>query len=298
MSKINWFPGHMAKGLKGLQEEIKKCDYFIETCDSRLPVISRNPKFLKLWEQKEGMLLLTKADLADPAQTEKWLSYYREQGYTSTLAVDLHNKTDIQKIKNQILIDNQEIIKRAQKKGMRIRPIKVMINGIPNTGKSTLINKLSGKKSVQTSNRPGVTKGNIWLRAGNDFYLMDSPGILWPKLETTTEQLSLAISGAIKDDILPTIEVACGLIMILCQLYPKQMIDKFNLDLKDEKIETWMQAYQILEEIAFHWHLIKKGQEADLERAASRLIIDYRQGKMGRFNLESFDQKLVLPDNL
>ncbi|NLJ95279.1 MAG: ribosome biogenesis GTPase YlqF [Clostridiaceae bacterium] len=298
MAKINWFPGHMAKGLKELQAEIQKCDYFIETCDSRLPSISRNPKFKQLWERKKGMLLLTKSDLADPNQTTKWLDHFREQGYTSTLAVDLLNKSDINKIRTQILKDNEEILERAKKRGLRIKPIRVMVNGIPNTGKSTLINKLTGKNTVKTSNRPGVTKGISWLRAGNEFYLMDSPGILWPKIETVKEQLILAISGAIKDNVIPMVEVACGLIMILCQLYPDQMSESFELELPVEPVSTWLQAYQILEEIGLFWNLVKKGNEIDIERAASRLLIDYRQGKMGRLSLESLDQELILPETI
>lgn len=295
MAKINWFPGHMAKSLKELKSEIATCDYFIETCDARLPLTSRNPEFVKLWQKKKGLLLLSKSDLADPRITEEWLLYFKNQEYQSVMDADLLAKKDIQKIRQFIKEDNKEIIARARQKGRRIKPIRVMINGIPNTGKSTLINKLSGKNAVQAANRPGVTRSISWLRAGSDFELLDTPGILWPKLETVGEQLKLAISGAIKDDVLPLIEVACGLLIILSQLYPKTLAQKFELPKTMLDCRDWFSAHQTLEQIALQLHLVGKGNMADLERAARRLIIDYRQGKLGNLSLEAAGRDIHFP---
>ncbi len=298
MANINWFPGHMAKSLRELKTEIAKCDYFIETCDARLPLTSRNPEFAKLWQKKRGLLLLTKSDLADAAETEKWLTYFKEQGHAGVLAANLMQKQDIKKIEQIIKADNQEIIRKAKLKGRRIKPVRIMINGIPNTGKSTLINKLSGKNAMQASNRPGVTRSISRLRAGTDFELTDTPGILWPKLETTEEQLKLAASGAIKDDVLPMVEVACGLLMILCQLYPVLMQEKFDLPEDPLICNNWLSAYQNLEHIAYKLNLIRQGNEPDHERTARHLLTQYRQGKLGRLSLESAGRQIILPTTL
>lgn len=305
MAKINWFPGHMAKSLKELRNNVSKCDYIIETCDSRLPLSSRNPQFNKLLNQKKYMLLMTKSDLADATATQKWLNYFQKlfqrkneisAESASVMAINVLEKSDIKQIRAKILADNQDIIERAQSRGRRIRPIRVMINGIPNTGKSTLINSLIGKKSTQVSNRPGVTRSINWLRASTDFELMDTPGILWPKFETVQEQLNLAISGAIKDDLLPFIEIACGLILILAQSYPEEFSNLFNLDLEaTADYSNWLTSYELLEKIAFKLNLIQSGGKPDLDRTSRRLITEYRQGKLGRFSLEFPDGKLIYP---
>lgn len=302
MAKINWFPGHMAKSLKLLNANLAKCDYVIETCDSRLPASSRNPQLSKILANKKRMLLLTKSDLADPKETEKWLNYYSkldDQLLTSSLAVDLFNNSDIKKIHSTIIKDNKHLIQKAKDRGRKIRPIRVMINGIPNTGKSTLINRLVGKKSTQVSNRPGVTRSIQWVRAATDFELMDTPGILHPSLETVAEQLNLAISGAIKDDVLPIIEVACGLIIILCQAYPRLMVNKYLLDLPSSlDYSNWAVPYEFLQDISYRLNLVKSGNKPDLERTARRLIRDYRQGKLGALSLEFIDQTIIYPKSI
>lgn len=174
-----------------------------------------------------------------------------------------------------------------------------MIYGIPNTGKSTLINSLIGKKSAQVSNRPGVTRSLNWLRAGTEFELLDTPGILMPRLETVDEQIKLGISGAIKDDILPLIEVACGLVIILAQQYPQAFTKLYKIELNDDAdYNTWITSYDLLEKIALELNIIKTGGVPDLGRTARRLIIEYRQGKLGRFSLEFPNQKIVFPKSL
>ncbi|NLM18765.1 MAG: ribosome biogenesis GTPase YlqF [Clostridiaceae bacterium] len=305
MAKINWFPGHMAKSLKELKNSISACDYVIETCDARLPLSSRNPRLNKALQNnqnKKSMLLLTKSDLADPIQTAKWIDFFSQQNIqnlVSVMAVNSLNRTEVNKVKARILADNQHIIDRAKSRGRRIKPIRIMINGIPNTGKSTLINSLIGKRSTQVSNRPGVTRSLNWLRAGTEFELLDTPGILMPKLETVAEQIKLGISGAIKDDVLPFIEVACGLILILVQLYPQAFVELYKIEFSDDAdYKNWLTSYELLEEIAFKLNLIKTGGVPDLDRTARRLLTEYRQGKLGRFSLEFSDQTITFPSSL
>ncbi|HHT24138.1 MAG TPA: ribosome biogenesis GTPase YlqF [Clostridiaceae bacterium] len=305
MAKINWFPGHMAKSLKELKNSISACDYVIETCDARLPLSSRNPqlnKALQKNQNKKYMLLLTKSDLADPIQTAKWIDFYSQQNIqnlVSVMAINSLDKTEVNKIRTRVLADNQDIINRAKSRGRRIKPIRIMINGIPNTGKSTLINSLIGKRSAQVSNRPGVTRSLNWLRAGTEFELLDTPGILMPKLATVAEQIKLGISGAIKDDILPLIEVACGLVLILAQQYPQAFVDLYKIELNDDAdYSTWLTSHKLLEKIALELNMIKTGGVPDLERTARRLLTEYRQGKLGRFSLESPDQAIVFPASL
>ncbi|HHU53548.1 MAG TPA: ribosome biogenesis GTPase YlqF [Clostridiaceae bacterium] len=302
MAKINWFPGHMAKSLKELKNSISACDYIIETCDARLPLSSRNPKLNKALQDKRYMLLLTKSDLADPIQTAKWIDFFLRQksdNLISVMAVNSLNQTEINKIRIRALADNQYIIDRAKSRGRRIKPIRIMINGIPNTGKSTLINGLIRKKSAKVSNRPGVTRSLNWLRAGTEFELLDTPGILMPKLETVAEQIKLGISGAIKDDVLPLIEVACGLVVILAQQYPQIFADLYEIKLnKEADYSTWLTSHELLEKIAVRLNIIKSGGVPDLERTARRLLTEFRQGKLGRFTLEFFDQEIVFPASL
>lgn len=302
MAKINWFPGHMAKSLKQLKNSVSACDYVIETCDARLPLSSRNPQLNKVLQNKKYMLLLTKSDLADPVQTAKWIDYFLKQktdNLVSVMAVNSLNKAEINRIRVKALEDNQHIIERAKSRGRRIKPIRIMINGIPNTGKSTLINSLIGKKSAQVSNRPGVTRSLNWLRAGTKFELLDTPGILMPKLETVAEQIKLGISGAIKDDVLPLIEVACGLVLILAQQYPQVFTDLYKIELcNTADYSTWLTSHELLEKIALHLNIIKSGGLPDLERTARRLLTEYRQGKLGRFSLEFPDQSIVFPASL
>ncbi len=297
MAKINWFPGHMAKSLKELKKEAASCNYFIECCDARLPLTSRNQEFAKLAQEQKGLILLTKADLADPRATEAWLNYFETVSHRKALAVNLLEPNQVKRIRGQIISDNQDIIQKARSKGRLVKPIRVMINGIPNTGKSSLINSLCGKKSAQVANKPGVTRSVTWLRAGHDLELLDTPGILWPRLDTVDQQLKLAISGAIKDDLLPKLELACGLIMILSQLYPGKLAETYNLS-SSEPVTTWFESFQLLEEIALADNLIKKGGEADSDRAATRLINVYRQARLGSYSLEKSDYNLSLPDSL
>lgn len=297
MAKINWFPGHMAKSLKELKKQAARCNYFVECCDARLPQTSRNQEFAQLAQGQKGLILLTKADLADPKATEAWLNYFESLGHRKALAVNLLEPGQVKRIRAQIISDNQDIIQKARAKGRLVKPIRVMINGIPNTGKSSLINSLCGKKSAQVANRPGVTRSVTWLRAGHELELLDTPGILWPRLETVGQQLKLAISGAIKDDLLPSLELACGLIMILSQLYPGDLAENYNL-VSSGPLTTWLESYQALEEIALAENLIKRGGQADPDRAANRLINAYRQARLGLYNLEKAGLDLKLPDSL
>ncbi|NLJ70158.1 MAG: ribosome biogenesis GTPase YlqF [Clostridiaceae bacterium] len=302
MAKINWFPGHMAKSLKELKKSISDCDYVIETCDARLPFSSRNPQLNKALQNKNYMLLLTKADLADPIQTVEWIDFFSQQksdNLVSVMAINSLYNAEVNNIRKRVLADNKHIIERAKSRGRRIKPIRIMINGIPNTGKSTLINSLIGKKSAQVSNRPGVTRSLNWLRAGTEFELLDTPGILMPKLETVAEQIKLSISGAIKDDVLPLVEVACGLILILAQHYPHVLLEFYQIELnQDSDYSNWFTSYELLEKIALKLNIIKTGGVPDPERTARRLLTEYRQGKLGRLSLEFPNQTTIFPTSL
>ena len=222
---IQWFPGHMAKALRDFRNHLKNVDCVIELADARIPSSSRNPLLKKPMKQSH-VLVLGKSDLADGRETDRWLSFYARQGVQAA-AIDARNPNDLKKVR-QILIEIQsDILAKAQAKGRRIRPLRVIVAGIPNTGKSSLINGLCGRKSAQTANRPGVTRAVHWLRAGTDFELMDTPGVLWPKLETRSEQVLLAATGAIRDEILPREEVAQSILLLLEELYPEAMKTRY-----------------------------------------------------------------------
>lgn len=285
MLQINWFPGHMAKTLRQLREQSNRCDYMIELSDARLSASSRNPVLDDVLQRKPRMLLLTKADLADPAITEQWTDRLGVEN-TTVLAADLRQKKDIKRIRNRVLQDNRKLIEQAKAKGRRIRPIRVMISGIPNTGKSTLINALIGKKSAQVSNRPGVTRAIQWLRAGNDLELMDTPGVLWPKFDTLEERFALAASGAIKDDLIPQEEIAGLILLWLQKQYPDHLTRAFKVADFTPETNPEIAGYTLLTEAALKNNLLLSGGEPDRARMARKILTDVRRGAAGRVSLE------------
>lgn len=271
---IHWYPGHMEKTFRQMKEALKRVDFVIEVCDARVARSSRNPELLALTEHKDRMLLLNKADLADPDVTAAWIDKKKEDGVL-TVGTNLHNRSDIANIRRLILEANKARIERAKARGYVSRPLRLMIAGIPNSGKSTLINRLAGKSSLKTQNKPGVTRQLVWLRAGKDLELLDTPGVLWPKLDTEAEKCALAASGAIPDDLLPKEEVAACLLNLLLADYEQILREKYG-----------MQGDVTLHELAVSQHLILSGGEPDLFRTATRFINDFRQGSIGRLSLE------------
>ncbi len=276
-TNINWYPGHMTKAVRQMKEDIKLIDLLIELLDARTVISSRNPDIDKLGQNKARIVLLNKTDLADPIQNDKWTKYFEDKGIT-TLKIDSRNKKTLKKIDEAVKIACKEKIERNQKKGVN-RPIRAMVVGIPNVGKSTFINSYAGKSVAKTGNKPGVTKGKQWIRLNKNLELLDTPGILWPKFEDQTIGLHLALVGTINDNILDSAEMAFSLLKILEKDYKDAIVERYGFEPKKETIET-------MYEIARIRGCIKRGNEPDLDRASKLIIDDFRSGKLGRISLD------------
>ena len=286
---FQWYPGHMTKAIRMMQENIKLIDIIIELTDARIPAAGRNPDIDELGKNKYRLVILNKADLADPAVTKKWREYYESQGL---FVMEMNSKTGNEAGKVKDLIQNAcaEKIERDKKRGIVGRPIRAMVAGIPNVGKSTFINKLAGRASAKTGNKPGVTKGKQWISLGKNMQLLDTPGILWPKFEDQTIGLHIALIGSLNDENIDTTELACELIKILGENYPNAIIEKYNIDreelkaLEEEQYAT--PASAVLSAIAINRKCFKQGAVPDMDRAAALLLDDFRNGRIGRISLE------------
>ena len=277
---VNWFPGHMAKTLREMRDHIRQVDLVVETCDARLPESSRNPELDRLLGQKPRILVLNKADLADPDLTARWLDYYKKL-QLPVLACEGNRRASLDPLRKLILQMNQHKIDQAKAKGRLIRPIRVMVVGIPNTGKSTIINALSGKRATITADRPGVTRSVSWVKSGNELELMDTPGVLWPKLGSAENQKVLAASGAIKDNVLPIEDIAMAVFYDLSKSYPEMIKSRFKLEeLSDEPIG-------LMENACRRRGCILPGNRPDYTRFAALFLDELRGGKIGRITLES-----------
>lgn len=277
--EIQWYPGHMTKSVRAMQEDIKLVDMLIELRDARIPVSSKNPDIEKLASNKPRVVLLNKCDLADPVKTKEWIGYFSDQGIR-VQAINARQKKDIQKTKALIEEAGKEKRERDKKRGILNRPFRIMVVGIPNIGKSTFINSFAGKSYTKTGDKPGVTRGKQWIHIGKNAELLDTPGILWPKFEDRTVGIHLALTGAIRDEVLKRDELAYELIDILRRKYPAVISDRYEVDINKE-------SYEVIHDIANVRHLIKAGSEADDERAAMMLIDDLRSGRLGEITLES-----------
>ena len=274
-----WYPGHMTKAKRMMQENIKLIDLVIELVDARVPMSSRNPDIDELGKQKARLILLNKADLAEDAKNDAWVEFFQNKGY-SVLKLNSKSGEGIKSINGVIGEACREKIERDRKRGILNRPVRAMVVGIPNVGKSTFINALAGKACAKTGNKPGVTKGKQWIRLNKNVELLDTPGILWPKFEDQTVGLRLALIGSIKDEILNTEELAAELITFLTEKYPQVLAEKYEVDENADK-------YAILGQIARNRHCLVKGNELDSEKAARLLLDDFRGGRLGRITLES-----------
>ena len=280
-----WYPGHMTKAKRMMQEDIKLIDLVIELVDSRVPLSSRNPDIDELGKNKSRLILLNKADLADKAANKKWTEFFQKKGFY-VQEVDSRSGAGMKAISSIIQEACKEKIERDLKRGIKNRPVRAMVVGIPNVGKSTFINTYAGKACAKTGNKPGVTKGKQWIRLNKNVELLDTPGILWPKFEDQAVGMRLAMIGSINDDILNIDELALELIQYLREQYKGLLEKRYHCDESKEK-----EPVQILEDIARARGCLIKGGELDYAKAAALLIDDFRSGKLGRVTLE-FPEKL------
>lgn len=275
MAIIQWFPGHMAKALRQVKENLKSVDIVLELVDARLPESSRNTQLAEVLQDKPSIIVLTKMDLADPAETKRWINYYESMGQPA-IAVNSNsgNLKIIEKKIKEILADK---LQSRKEKGIQNQKLRAMCIGIPNVGKSTLLNHLVKKNVAQTGNRPGVTKAQQWLKAGKDLQLLDTPGILWPKFEDPLVGKKLALTGAIKDTLYAKDDVALYAVEHFIHTNPDALAQRYRLtqsELEDTTVETLLAITRNM------------GFKEDYDRASERLIFEIRKGKLGRYTLD------------
>ncbi|MCI8610264.1 MAG: ribosome biogenesis GTPase YlqF [Firmicutes bacterium] len=279
IENINWYPGHMKKTRELIQENLKLVDIVIEVIDARIPISSRNPIIDELVKGKQRLILLNKSDLADPKANDRWIDHFKKQGHIALPANCMSGGGigPLYKTLNRLQAEKNE----GQ---VRNKPLRMMIVGVPNVGKSSLINRMTGKKSAKTGDRPGVTKGKQWLGLENGMQLLDTPGILWPKFEDPMVGLNLAFCGSIKDEILDMADLALELIGVLGREYPAQLMERYKLtELYDTPLEN-------MEAIALKRGFILPGKRIDYERCAKTVLDEFRGGKIGRITLENLGE--------
>ena len=276
---INWYPGHMKKTKEMVQNNLKLVDVVIELLDARIPLSSKNPEIDKLAQNKPRVVVLNKSDLSDKAKLNKWISYYQSKGIKA-IPVDTLKGNGVNKIVEECKNATKEKMDALKEKGRKERAIRVMIVGVPNVGKSSLINKLTGRKSTQTGDRPGVTKGKQWVRLKGNLELLDTPGILWPKFEDQKIALNLAFTRAIKDEILDIDTLGLKFIEKMSEIEPEKLKARYKLDsLGEEPLET-------MEMIGRKRGFILGRNELDYTRIAKTVLNEFREGKLGQITLE------------
>ncbi|UOF89337.1 ribosome biogenesis GTPase YlqF [Fodinisporobacter ferrooxydans] len=276
---IQWFPGHMAKARREITEKLKLIDVVIELVDARLPLSSRNPMLQEIIQQKPHLLVMTKVDLADETKTAEWVKYFQDSGL-AVVMVNAEKGEGLQKISAQAKRLVQDKMQAMARKGIRPRAVRALILGIPNVGKSSLINRFAKKSIAKTGDKPGVTRMQQWIKVGKDFELLDTPGILWPKFDDPLVGFRLAASGAIKSDILNQEEVACFLLRWLQTHYRQQLFTRYKLDVIPE------QEQDVLLRIAEKRGLLRAGGVVDGSAAAELILREYQTGMLGRISLE------------
>ncbi len=274
-----WYPGHMTKAKRMMQENIKLIDLVIELVDARIPLSSRNPDIDELGKNKSRLILLNKSDLADEACNKEWIAYFKQKGFY-VLEINAKSGAGVRAIQGTVKEACKEKIERDRKRGIINRPVRAMVVGIPNVGKSTFINSFAGKACAKTGNKPGVTKGKQWIRLNKELELLDTPGILWPKFESQEVGMKLAFIGSMNDEILQLTELAIDLTDYLMVHYREQLEERYELP---QEVTT---SIAVLEHICENRKCYKKGGEADYEKAAALLLDDFRSGRIGRITLE------------
>lgn len=275
---LQWYPGHMTKAKRQMQEDIKLIDLIIELVDARIPLSSRNPDIDELGKNKSRLILLNKSDLADERYNEKWTEYFQKKGYY-VLKINARSGAGLKAIQNVIQEACKEKIERDRKRGIKNRPIRAMVVGIPNVGKSTFINSYAGKACTKTGNKPGVTKGKQWIRLNKNLELLDTPGILWPKFEDQEVGKRLAFIGSIKDEILNLEELSLELLGYIAANYPGVLAQRYSISEDGTPLS-------MLEGIAENRKCLLRGQELDYGKAANIVMEEFRNGKIARITLE------------
>ena len=279
MTSINWYPGHMTKTRRQIEADLKQVDAVCEIVDARIPISSRNPDIDSICGNKPRIIVFNRMDLADSAATKEWIAYFREKGFAA-IATDCKKRKGIDLFQPAVRSVLKEKLERNAAKGMN-RPVRVMVVGIPNVGKSTLINQISGRKGAKAENRPGVTRGKQWVTVDNGMLLLDTPGILWPKFEDPNVGMMLAYTGAIKETVIDTEELAFYLMSLLWKHYPETVKERYKVDLPEDT-----PGYMLLEEAGRKRGFLLARGEINTERMAKVLLDEYRSGKLGHFTLE------------
>lgn len=275
-----WYPGHMSKAKRQMQEDIKLIDVIIELVDARIPFSSKNPDIDTLAKGKDRVILLNKADLADEHTTAAFKKFYEARGF-HVCTVNSKGGNGVKNVMNTVRTACKEKIEKDRARGIIGRPIRAMIVGIPNVGKSTFINSFAGKACAKTGNKPGVTKGKQWIRLNKSLELLDTPGILWPKFEDQTVGLHLAMIGSMNDEIVHLDELAYDLIKFITAEYAGLLEKRYDIEITDEQ-----DAYEILRNICISRKCYLKGEELDIMKASAMLVDDFRSGRLGRISLE------------
>ena len=281
MDKMNiqWYPGHMTKTRRQIEADLKQVDAVCEIVDARIPVSSRNPDIDAICGSKPRILVLNRMDLADPAATKKWAAYFRSKGMAG-IATDCKSRRGIADFVPAARTACAEKLERDAARGMH-RPLRVMVVGIPNVGKSTLINQISGRKGAKAENRPGVTRGKQWVTVDSSLLLLDTPGILWPKFEDPEVGMMLAYTGAVKEGVIDLEELACRLMELLHKFYPKTLLERYKVE-----AEPGTPGWQLMEMAGRKRGFLVSGGEVNTERMAKVLVDEFRSGKLGKFTLE------------
>ena len=276
---IQWYPGHMTKTRRQIEADLKQVDAVCEIVDARIPLSSRNPDIDAICGNKPRMIVLNRMDLADPAATKKWRDYFKSKGM-AVLATDCKSRQGVNEFTPAARVACAEKLARDAARGMN-RPLRVMIVGIPNVGKSTLINQISGRKGAKAENRPGVTRGKQWVTVDSGLQLLDTPGILWPKFDDPQVGMMLAYTGAVKEGVIDIEELSCRLMELLHKYYPQVLADRYKVE-----AEPGTAGYALLEQAGRKRGLLLRGGEVHTERMAKVLMDEFRSGKLGKFTLE------------
>ena len=287
---IQWFPGHMAKTRRMIKENLSLVDVVVEICDARIPYSSRNPEMDSLTNTKPRVLLLNKADLADEQITTRWIRYFSQKGITA-LAIDCKSGRQLQKVLPAAAEAAKEVLTKRKEKGMNTSVLRIMVVGIPNVGKSTLINRLAGSKRAKTEDRPGVTRGKQWVHLHDGSELLDMPGVLWPKFEDQCVGRNLALTGAIKDQILDIEELAMSLLELLSLHAKEALCDRYKLD---PETDFEGDSYDLLEKVGRKRGMLQAGGSVNTERAAIMLLDEFRGSKLGAISLEAPEDRETL----